>query len=105
MFNYLFYLNFSCLHPFQTFDLHGFDEEYKWFPELVLYLENLGPQREKIGKSAIFHYLKNKLASNGAITFFSIQSAGQHWLNWIRNCSAVDFVLIDESFSINTSSV
>ena len=24
---------------------------------------------EKIGKSAIFHYLKNKLASNGAVTF------------------------------------
>ena len=42
MFNYLFYLNFSCLHPFQTFYLHGFAEEYKLFPELVLYLENLG---------------------------------------------------------------
>ena len=29
VFNYLFYLNFTYLHPLQTLYLHGFDEGYK----------------------------------------------------------------------------
>ena len=47
VFNYLFYLNFTYLHPLQTLYLHGFDEGYKYIPKLVLYLEKLGLSEEK----------------------------------------------------------